>query len=107
MKLSNEDHRAIDLLLERGAAASVSGNSATQSAADGMSSASGYLSHSQPVNSNSLRAVQQVFDLLSLLPDEEPPADLVERTLARIDQSVGAPIGEPSPFRGVGGTLHA
>ena len=106
MKLSNEDHRAIDLLLERGAAASVS-NGAAVSAADGMSSASGYLSHSQPVNYNSIQAVQQVFDLLSLLPDEEPPADLVERTMARIEQSVNAPVAEPGQFRGVGGTLHA
>lgn len=107
MKLSNEDHRAIDLLLERGAAAPASGSGVSLTSADGMSSASGYLSHAAPVNPNSLRAVQQVFDLLNMLPPEEPPADLVQRTLDRIDQSVASPVAEPGQFRGVGGTLHA
>jgi len=106
VKLSNEDHRAIDLLLERGAAASASVTGAGMSSGDGMSS--GYLSHAAPVNPNSLRAVQQVFDLLNLLPPEEPPADLVQRTLDRVDRAVGG-VNEPSPFRGVGTAsgLHA
>jgi hypothetical protein len=106
VKLSNEDHRAIDLLLERGSAASASATGSALSSADGMSSASGYLSHAAPVNPNSLRAVQQVFDLLNMLPPEEPPADLLQRTLDRIDQSVSG-VSEPAPFRSVGGTMHA
>ena len=104
MKLSNEDHRAIDLLLERGAAASASVTGAGIPG-DGMSS--GYTSHAAPVDPNSLRAVQQVFDLLNLLPPEEPPADLLQRTLDRVDRAIGG-VNQPAPFRGVGASsLHA
>jgi hypothetical protein len=104
VKLSNEDHRAIDLLLERGAAASASVTGAGIPG-DGMSS--GYTSHAAPVDPNSLRAVQQVFDLLNLLPPEEPPADLLQRTLDRVDRAIGG-VNQPAPFRGVGASsLHA
>ncbi len=88
VKLSDDDRRAIDLMFDRGAAATA-GIGRDFSSADGMSSG-GYHPHAAPINPDSLEAVERVLGLMSLLPDEEPPAGLVERTLARIEQSVDA-----------------
>jgi hypothetical protein len=98
VKLSDDNRRAIDLMLDRGTAAS-SATGASFSSRDGMSAASGYVSHTSPADTQSVQAVQRVLDLLSLLPSEEPPADLVERTIARIEQAVSPTAAMHQPFR--------
>ena len=65
-RLGESDRRAVDLLLDR-------------AAADGS-----YVSHAQPTTEG-LEGVQRVLNLLDRMPAEEPPADLMARTLARID----------------------
>lgn len=97
VKMTQDDRRAIDLLLDRSPAASAGGQQATLSSVDGMNSAA-YLSHETPIDQDSVHAVQQVLSLLSLLPDEEPPLGLVERTLARIDQSTDG-AGDAMQYR--------
>ena len=72
-RLGERDRRAVDLLLDRSAGA---GNG------DGNG---GYVAHAQPATDAGLQAVQRTLNLLDLLPAEEPPADLMARTMARID----------------------
>jgi hypothetical protein len=88
VKLRNDDRRAIDLMLDNGHAAAAGTGSNLSSTVDGMNV--GYLSNASPISQDSVQAVQTVLSLLSLLPVEEPPVGLVERTLARIDESVDA-----------------
>jgi len=98
VKLSDNNRRAIDLMLDRGMSAA-GPNGSPFSSRDGMSAAAGYVSHTGPADQQSVQAVQRVLDLLSLLPNEEPPADLVERTLARIEQAVSPAAAAQMPFR--------
>lgn len=70
MKLSNDDKVAIDLILDR-TLTPMQSMSSTQTAAAGH-----------------VNAVQTLVGLLNSFKVEEPPLDLVARTLARIDQSV-------------------
>ena len=68
-RLRDEDRLAVDLLLDRAA----SGNGRT-----------GFT----PVNAGAqgqLAKVQSVLKVLDMLPADEPPADLVARTLRRLD----------------------
>lgn len=97
VKLSNDDRRAIDLLLDRGPAATTGTNGFHFQTAQGMTAA--YHPHATPAHPDSIGAVQQVLDLLSLMPAEDPPADLVARTLARVDASTRAVAVEQVPFR--------
>jgi len=74
-RLGDRDRRAVDLLLDRSAGA-----------ADGDGNGNGgYVTHAQPAEDSSIAAVQRTLSLLDLLPAEEPPADLIARTMARID----------------------
>jgi hypothetical protein len=102
-KLREEDSRAVDVLLDRGSVVSGLPANPSSQPSDGMSTA-GFSLHASPVEPERMKSVQQVLDLLKLLPDEEPPAGLVERTLARIDRQAleavsGDVAGEPAPFR--------
>jgi hypothetical protein len=65
---------------------------------DGMSMA-GYTTHAAPVGTDAVQNVERLLGLLSLLPAEEPPADLVERTLARCEMGSVETAGEHLPFR--------
>jgi hypothetical protein len=87
VKLSDDDRRAIDLLLDRSPAATAGRDGRPLHSVQGMSAAT-YLPHASPISSDSLQAVQDVMGLLSLMPDEDPPAGLVQRTLDLIDRSV-------------------
>lgn len=69
-RLGESDRRAVDLLLDR----------STGAAGDGS-----YVAHAQAATEPGIQAVQRVLNLLERLPAEEPPADLIARTLARID----------------------
>jgi hypothetical protein len=102
VKLSDNNRRAIDLMLDRGVPAS-SPNGLPLTNMDVMNTGAGYVSHTTPAEPQSVQAVQRVLDLLSLLPDEEPPVDLVDRTLARIEQAIAPAAAGQMPFRaGVG-----
>ena len=79
-RLRDSDRRAVDLLLDRSAGAGNGG--------DGNGSG-GYIAHVQPATEPGIMGVQQVLSLLDLLPADEPPADLVARTMARIDARGG------------------
>ncbi|HEX8914267.1 MAG TPA: hypothetical protein VF796_18100 [Humisphaera sp.] len=64
-------------------------------------SAAAFSTHASPIDPERLQAMQGVLSLLSLLPDEEPPAGMLERTLDRIERSTARP-GEHVPFRAPG-----
>ncbi len=70
--LSAEDRKAIDVLLDQGA-----------STADG-----GVIPHTPAASPKNLLAASKVLQLLSQLPEVDPPADLVSRTMGRIDQDI-------------------
>ena len=76
MKLSNEDGRAVDLLLDRTAASGAEGNGGSGvfvAAADG-------------VGRERVHAAEKVLSLLKWMPAQEPPADLLARTMDRVDR---------------------
>jgi hypothetical protein len=77
-RLGDSDRRAVDLLLDQ--------------AVDGDGNG-GYVVHAQPALGPGVPGVQRVLSLLDLLPEEEPPADLITRTMARIEgRGSAAPI---------------
>ena len=78
-RLGKEDRRAVDLLLER---------------ADGVGSSTPAVEQlfAAPVQANferRLDAVDKVLSLLDLMPVPQPPADLVSRTMRRIEEAQG------------------
>src|SRR5688572_12869104 len=84
--LSNEDAFAIDLLLDRSSAAGAGGNggpAAFVQAADG-------------VSPERVRAAEKVLRLLSLMPADEPAADLTARTLTRLERFQPASMQRPA-----------
>ena len=105
-KLRDEDRRAVDLLLDR-AAAGVRPLPAGSGNGDGNGNGNGNGHHaammaggfSQVGESGGSRvpAVQKVFQVLDMLPDEEPPADLVVRTLRRLENATADSPGALRP----------
>lgn len=83
-RLSDSDRRAVDLLLDRSAGA-------------GNGDGSGYVTHAHPTTEPGIQSVQKVLNLLDLLPIQEPPADLMTRTLARIDARGDVPAQPMHP----------
>jgi len=75
-RLGESDRRAVDLVLDRTTDADGNGNG-------------GYVTHAQPATEPGLQAVQRVLSLLDVMPAEEPAADLIARTMARIDSRAG------------------
>ena len=73
-RLGDSDRHAVDLLLDR----------STDANGDGQGNG-GYISHAQPAAGPGIQSVQAVLSLLDLLPVDEPSADLMTRTLARIE----------------------
>ena len=69
-KLSDDDRRAVDLLLDHG---TTNGNGMTRVAAH--------------VSQKRLAAAEKMLKLIGQMPAEEPPANLVEKTLRRIDRA--------------------
>ncbi len=73
LSLSPDDRRAIDLLLDRSSAVAGSGGS-------------GFAT--EGVNPERLASAERVLQTLNLMPAGDPPADLLRRTLGRVDGSV-------------------
>jgi len=91
-KISHDDGRAIDLLLNGELTArsggdggnGQNGGTAKNAADDGSAVA---VSRNQPNFSSRLESVERVLRLLDEMPSAEPPADLAARTLRRIDEA--------------------
>jgi hypothetical protein len=69
--LKKEDAAALDLLLDRSRAAAGAGPRFAAAT----------------VSRDRLQSAEKVLGLLQLLPDAEPPEDLISRTLRRVDQA--------------------
>src|SRR4051812_41398536 len=93
-KISHEDSRAIDLLLDRAA----NGRGETVESVAG----SVHVKSSKANIRSRLVAAERVLKLLDNLPAVEPPADLVQRTLARVEESPMSihPGTQQFPFTG-------
>jgi hypothetical protein len=76
--LSTEDKKALDVLLDHG-----------HSARDAR-----LTRHSPVVPPRRITAVSKVLNLLSELPTIDPPADLVSRTMQRIDRNAAVPVAK-------------
>lgn len=72
-RLDNEDRQAVDLVLDRpdGGEAEAFGNSAA-------------------VSPQRVQSVEKILSLLQQMPAQDPPADLVAKTLKRVDQALAA-----------------
>jgi hypothetical protein len=90
LKLTPEDRTAIDLLLDRTATAS-------------SQNAHGYTTGAPVEN---VEAVRKVLQLLETLPASEPAANLVNRTMARINQAAPAPLRQRAPGVAVDQQMH-
>lgn len=101
-KLSEEDRQAVDLLLDRQRAVAPGGNGMD---VEGMTR--GFSPHVVPVNQDRVIAVSELLGLLDLMPSEEPPPGLVDRTIARIEGSIAAPEHEPFRPAAVDTSTHA
>jgi hypothetical protein len=77
--LGQDDRRAVDLLLDR--TASVAGNGNGHSV---------YASTDQAMGAR-IAGAQRLLKLLELMPQIDPPQDLVSRTLRRIDRAAAHP----------------
>ena len=94
-RLSSEDRRAIDLLLDKASAAS----------------ASTFANTTETVDTMRVQAVEKILHLLDSYEPAEPPQDLAARTMKRIETAeaqpntaampkttiMGAPLGQNPP----------
>jgi hypothetical protein len=85
-KLRNEDRMAVDLLLDRAVTGSA-GNGQGAGYGNG-TPAGGFATISGAVPQ--LGQVQAVLRVLDMMPVEEPPADLVARTMRRVEAETAA-----------------
>ena len=74
-QLGDQDRRAVDLLLDRSAGP-----------ADGSATASMYAAPSQDGFEKRMKSVEDLLRLLDWMPVDDPPLDLMNRTMARIEQ---------------------
>ena len=78
-RLSQEDRKAVDLLLDR-----------TLIGSDG--NGGSFVSHATIAPQARLESVERVLRVLEAMPAPEPSADLIERTMQRIAGDVQMPI---------------
>jgi len=102
MNLSDEDRRAIDLLFDQQRTIVGGGNGMN---ADGL--VGGFSPHAPAVSQERIAGVERVLSLLDMLPLEEPPPGLVERTLARIEGSMDPADRPPLRHPTLDSTAHA
>ena len=89
LRLSNEDGRAVDMLLDSNSA---------PNGANGENKSGNYLTSAQPANIKTrLEKVGTVLSLLDALPAADPPADLLNRLLTRIDSKRSRTVGPVVP----------
>lgn len=79
--LGQDDRRAVDLLLDR--TATIAGNGNGQSVYSASDGAFG----------DRIAGAQRLLKLLELMPQVDPPQDLVSRTLRHIDRAAALPSG--------------
>jgi hypothetical protein len=100
-RLRDEDRLAVDLLLDRAASSAGNGNGNAHSS---FTSSSG-------VGPQQLGRVEAVLRVLDLMPAEEPPADLVARTVRRVEEESAqhdpAALRSPQPAISAGMMPHA
>src|SRR5687768_12336811 len=88
VRLRDTDALAVDLILDRAAAAQDNGGSAQ---------ATLYASHAR-VSNDRVAAVEKVLKLLEVMPSPEPTQDLLQRTLDRLESGTGAAVrGDSQP----------
>jgi hypothetical protein len=80
LKMRDEDRRAIDLLLDRSAAAA--GSTPTNSV---------YATTDNAIRQR-VAPIEKVLGLLDAMPAEEPSSSLLSRTLGHIDRSLGRKV---------------
>jgi hypothetical protein len=77
VKLSVDDKKAIDVVLDHAA----------------LGGKTGLTRMATPVQQRHLSAATKLLSLLSELPETEPPANLVAKTMAKIDQHTARQMG--------------
>jgi hypothetical protein len=102
-RLRDEDRLAVDLLLDRAATSAGNGNG-NGNGHSSFASASG-------VGPQQLGRVEAVLRVLDMMPADEPPADLVARTVRRVEaesaQHDPAALRPPQPVMAPGMMPHA
>jgi hypothetical protein len=81
-KLRNEDRMAVDLLLDRAVTGSAGNGHGNGTPAGGFATISGAVPQ--------LGQVQALLRVLDMMPVEEPPADLLARTMRRVEAETAA-----------------
>jgi hypothetical protein len=85
--LGQEDRRAVDLLLDRTATAASANSGAAHPVFATADTSTG----------NRVMRAQRLLSLLDQLPGEEPPADLIKRTLQLVEQFSQEQAGVRNP----------
>ena len=98
LRLRDEDRRAVDLLLDR-AVVGTGVHPAGAGNGIGNGTGQGHVSAFTPVDADvqaRLASVQNVLQMLDMLPAEEPPHDLLKNTLRHIDAEL---VNYPAALR--------
>jgi hypothetical protein len=104
VRLRDEDRRAIDLLLDR--AATGSGVHSNGAGNGNSHHGASFTAVSGDIQTR-LPGIQKVLQVLDMLPAEEPPQDLVGRTLRRVDaERANHPSTLRAPQAPLGATMH-
>ena len=86
LRLRDEDRRAVDLLLDRAATGTgVNPSGAGNGNGHGHAHAAGSFTQVSGDVRERIPAAQNVLQMLDMLPAEDPPQDLLGRTLRRLD----------------------
>ena len=85
LTLREEDRRAVDLILDGAASVGGAGNGGGIRGGNGGSSTG--FAVADPAISERVARVHKLVNLLNAMPQIDPPADLVERTLAFVDRT--------------------
>ncbi len=86
LTLREEDRRAVDLILDRAATVGGNGNG-------GNGGSTGFAAADASLGERVAR-VHKLVHLLDAMPQFDPPADLVERTLRLVESASGMPAAE-------------
>ena len=114
LRLRDEDRRAVDLLLDRAAtgagvspAGAGNGNGNGNGNGHGHAHAAGSFTPPSADVQARIPAVQNVLKMLDMLPAEEPPQDLLGRTLRRLDaEMANHPSMLPATQPTLGAPMH-